>query len=75
MANFGSNKTQIASEIERTDLDTLIGEAIVQAIRSYETEEFTFNQVIDTSITTVAGTGVYNLPTGFTKMVSIKILV
>lgn len=66
---FSNLKNEIASSLNRDDLtnqlDTFINLAESRHARDLRVREM---ETIDTSITTVAGTQAYNLPTGYLEM-------
>ena len=66
---FSNLKNEIASFLNRDDLtnqlDTFINLAESRHARDLRVREM---ETIDTSITTVAGTQAYNLPTGYLEM-------
>jgi hypothetical protein len=62
MATFGDLKDEIASELGRDDLDTQIGYACLDALRSLETYKAPFNSDVDTSLSTTDGSNVMALP-------------
>ena len=72
---------QIASRIGRTDLDPdpygvyIIRDAVLDRIDFYKKKCFYGGQVLDDSIVTVPGTGVYAYPEGWEEILSIAILV
>lgn len=59
MSNFGTMKTRIASEMERSDLTSFIPNAIQDAIKTHETKRFWFNESRDLTFSTVAGQRIY----------------
>jgi hypothetical protein len=69
--NFGELIDKIASELERDDLDSLIGDAILDAIRTYESTKFRFNTDVQQT-TMTSGSGALSLPPGFFSLVSLK---
>lgn len=62
MTTFGDLKNEIASEIGRDDLDTQIGYAGLDALRSLNNSKTTFNSGVDTSLFTTAGSQLMALP-------------
>jgi hypothetical protein len=61
---YGSIQTRIADEINRSDLTSQIGLAIITAIESYERTRFWFNEAIATA-TTTASQNYVSLPSDF----------
>lgn len=74
MATFGETITQIASEINRTDVDTLIGTAIQTALRKHQENKVAFNQEIDSSQSTSASSENLALPADYFSITSIRIV-
>lgn len=74
MATFGETITQIASEINRTDKDTLIGTAIQTALRKHQENKVAFNQEIDSSQTTSASSENLALPANYFSISSVRII-
>jgi len=74
MATFGETITQIASEINRTDKDTLIGTAIQTALRKHQENKVAFNQEIDNSQATVASSENLTLPANYFNIASVRII-
>jgi hypothetical protein len=74
MATFGEAITQIASEINRTDKDTLIGTAIQTALRKHQENKVAFNQDIDSSQTTSASSENLTLPADYFSISSVRII-
>jgi len=72
VSNLGTLITQIGSEINRTDLDTLIGTAIQTAIRKHQTNKVNFNQFIDTTQVTTASSEDLPIPTNCFAIDSIR---
>lgn len=72
MSDFGTLKTQIASEINRTDIDTLIGTAIQTAIRRYQENKVRWSQVVDTTQVTIASNENLSLPANYFSIDSIR---
>lgn len=70
--NFGQTKSEIAGEINRTDLDTEIGVALTSAMTMFETEKFTFNQAYSASRTMTANQRNIALPSDFFSLVSLR---
>jgi hypothetical protein len=61
MATFGELKSQIASDLRRSNLTTEIATAILDAIRDHDTERFWFNETATYTLNTVDGTDEYTL--------------
>lgn len=74
MADFGTLKTEIAGEIDRTDVDTYIGTAIQTALRKHQENKVWFNQDIDTSQATSASSEDLALPSDYFAIDSIRII-
>lgn len=60
MSDFGTMKTRIADEMDRSDLTSQIALAVQDAIKLYAQDAFWFNEVID-EFDTVNGTEYYTL--------------
>lgn len=71
--NYGELIDQIASEINRTDLDSFIGDAINSALNEYGTKKFRWNSTVQQT-TLTAGSGALSLPPGFFSLISLKYL-
>lgn len=69
--NYGELKSLIASEINRTDLDSFIGDAINSALNEYGTKKFRWNSDVQQTAFT-AGSGALTLPPGFFSLISLK---
>ena len=75
---YGDMQTRIANELNRRDLATNnhITNAIQSAIKHYERERWYFNEATtSSSLTTVASTATYNLPSDFMKMDNVMVTV
>jgi hypothetical protein len=59
MASYGDLKAQIASDLRRSNLPNEIAQAILDAIRDYDTERFYFNETEIYAFPTVAGIDEY----------------
>lgn len=73
MATFGDLKDEIASELNRDDLDTQIGYACLDALRSLMTYKTPFNSSVDTSLSTTASSNVMALPSNAFAVKSITL--
>lgn len=60
MSTYGTIKSRIASEINRTDLTDQISLSVQSAIQFYEHESFWFNESRDITFTTVANQEFYD---------------
>ena len=74
MATFLQMKTRIASELQRSDIATQIGECINTAANHYMRYPFWFNQTSATQ-NTVSGTAGYNWPSDMMQLDSLTITV
>lgn len=68
---YGTLKSEIAADIDRDDLETQIGNAIIAAIRTVETTKLRFNNEVTTT-TMTEGSAYLALPSAFFAMDSIK---
>jgi len=73
MSTFGTMKTRIATELDRSDLTSPIADAVVSAIAYFSTYRFWFNERTIT-FTTVDGQDEYTLPTVDTSGLPIRVL-
>lgn len=65
---------QVTGRLKRDDLDTIAREAIQDRIEYYGKEFFYSSEIVDTSITTVAGTRLYNLPARWEQVNRVQVL-
>jgi hypothetical protein len=65
---------QITSNLHRDDLDQVARDFSARRIDYYKKECFYEGRATNTSISTVAGTKIYNFPAGWEQVVSIKLL-
>lgn len=65
---------QVTGRLKRDDLDTVAREAIQDRIEHYGKEFFYSAEFVDTSITTVAGTRLYDLPARWASVVRVQVL-
>jgi hypothetical protein len=63
MATFADLKSEIATDLVRTDLTTQIDQAVLDAVQYHASERFWFNETRDYTFSTVAGTSDYTLAT------------
>jgi hypothetical protein len=63
MATFADLKSEIATDLNRTDLTTQIDQAVKDAVQYHAAERFWFNETRDYTLSTVAGTSDYTLST------------
>ena len=65
MTTLGTMLTRIENEINRSDIDSNIYDAVISAIAFFEPQQFYFNQAAPTTITTTADQR-YTLLSGIT---------
>jgi len=74
MADFGGMKSEIANEVNRTDVDDLIGTAIQTAILEYQENKVSFTSKIEDSISATASSENLTLPPDYFAIDTIKII-
>lgn len=63
MSNLGDLRAQVEDDLARSDLTTQIESAIKQAVRSYETDRFWFNEVSGSTVTLSSSVAMIDLAT------------
>lgn len=74
MATLGTMRARIADELNRSDIDSQIDQAIESAIDFYEDKDFWFNEAIATTAT-VDGTEYYSVPSDYIRGTSFVLTV
>jgi hypothetical protein len=73
LGTLGELKARILDETKRPSLTSQVGKAVTDAIEFYAVQRFWFNEALDTSITTVADTAAYEIPTVMRKLILAEI--
>ena len=72
MTDFATLKARIADELSRDDLTSQINNAVLDAVKRYETQPFWFNQT-EATLNTAANDEFYALPSDFLQIDSLRI--
>lgn len=75
MGTLGELKARILDETKRPSLTSQCAKAIEDAIEFYSTHRFWFNEALDESITTVAGTASYTKPPYLRRLLQAEITI
>ncbi len=75
MGTLGELKTRILDETKRPSLTSQVAKAITDAIEFYAIFRFPFNEALDETITSVAGTAAYTVPANFRNLILAEITV